>query len=139
MWGTKNDRAFFNTAFVNITYLYHISSYDSCTFWMRYCTKLISRGIDWIVKHISYYKTKKKMCDYNFLYFDKIYITYWQVFDWDGIYTLSSSLELSKPRRNYLLNINNLSIPQMYWYDIHFISSIKIFQKIWNRWNITVW
>ena len=60
MWGTKNDRAFFNTAFVNITYLYHISSYDSCTFWMRYCTKLISRGIDWIVKHISYYKTKRR-------------------------------------------------------------------------------
>ena len=124
--------------FVNFTYLYHISNYDSYTFWLRYCIKLISRSIDWTVRHILYYKTKKKMCDYNFLYFDKIYITYWQVFDWDGIYTLSSSLELSKPRRNYLLNINNLSIPQMFRYDIYIIFSNKIFKKIWSRLNITL-
>lgn len=46
------------------------------------------------------------------------------------VYTLYHLLlNWGKPRRNYLLNINNLSIPQMFWYDIHFIFSNKIFKK----------
>ena len=130
MWGTKNDRVFFYTPFVNFAYSYHILTMIIIPFeWDIVLNSFLVVSIE--LWSICYITRRKRRCAIIIFFILIRYILLIDRFLIEMVYTLYHLLlNWGKPRRNYLLNINNLSIPQMYWYDIHFISSIKIFQKI---------
>ena len=77
-----------------------------------------------------YYITRRKRRCAIIIFFILIrYILLIDRFLIEMVYTLYHLLlNWGKPRKNYLLNINNLSISQMFWYDIHFVFSNKIFK-----------